>query len=946
MAIIYSYPETTQILLTDMLIGTSTIRVAGKKKNLTKNFTIETLGGFIHDNFPTQWGEITGTLSNQIDLQAALDSKQGNITLTTIGTSGVSTLIGDTLNIPNYLADMPTKTSDLTNDGEDGTNPFITALDIPPSITPNLQSVTDEGNTTTNQIIVESGQYKNSVGIADVRTENTTTGTSIYLSTDDGVVISNASGSGRIKADTIALGNNPDFQLPNKSGTFTIATIDDIPTLTSDLTNDGADGVNPFITLNDIPAGGLTSVGLTMPAAFSVANSPLTSDGTIAVAAAGTSAQYIRGDGQLATLPSGGGGGASVFYYLNGSIAASVATYKQLSNTAVIGAGTDFSITGNGLITQFLTDVGNPNRLQIPSGAWNFEMFFSMSSSGGTPKFYVELLKYNGATFTTIANNSTVPETITGGTSIDLYLSSLAVPETTLLLTDRLAIRVYIVNNSGGRTATLYTEDNHLCQIITTFASGISAINGLNSNNQYLSVGTTGTDFNISSVSETHTFNLPTASATNRGALSTTDWSAFNAKQNALTNPITGTGTINYLPKFTGASTLGDSAAQDNGTSIIIEKAISNSSAAPLMTRNLTPYSAPNYNQFSQIWLNSGGGIMAYIRNDGTFLTTNAVKSNYFQGAISGSATAPVLTVANGVGLFFPSSTDVAFTTASTERMRINAAGNVGIGTTAPAAKLQVNAPGALSTDLAFKIRNSADSLDLIKVNGLGQTSIGQGTATLTNMLTVQDVFSTSVAIEFRSDQNPRVGSTFNTSRILSGYSSGTASFLDLQYAGGAYPYTYTTGLRLNSAGNVGIGTTAPATLLDVNGVGTFIAYSTPTLLTKISGSYGQVITMARNGAGNNVGLGVAASGELSFYTNNVETIRIHSSGNLLIGTTTNIGSSKLTIESTTQGFLPPRMTNAQRIAIATPAVGLCVYCTDVVEGLYINKSTGWTYIG
>ena len=152
--------------------------------------------------------------------------------------------------------------------------------------------------------------------------------------------------------------------------------------------------------------------------------------------------------------------------------------------------------------------------------------------------------------------------------------------------------------------------------------------------------------------------------------------------------------------------------------------------------------------------------------------------------------------------------------------------------------------------------------------------------------------------------------------------------------------------MRITNTGNVGIGTTAPATLLDVNGVGTFIAYSTPTLLTKISGSYGQVITMARNGAGNNVGLGVAASGELSFYTNNVETIRIHSSGNLLIGTTTNIGSSKLTIESTTQGFLPPRMTNAQRIAIATPAVGLCVYCTDVVEGLYINKSTGWTYIG
>ncbi len=48
---------------------------------------------------------------------------------------------------------------------------------------------------------------------------------------------------------------------------------------------------------------GLTSVGLTMPAAFSVANSPLTSNGTIAVTGAGTTAQYVRGDGSLATFP-------------------------------------------------------------------------------------------------------------------------------------------------------------------------------------------------------------------------------------------------------------------------------------------------------------------------------------------------------------------------------------------------------------------------------------------------------------------------------------------------------------------------------------------------------------------------------------------------------------------------------------------------------------------
>jgi hypothetical protein len=51
---------------------------------------------------------------------------------------------------------------------------------------------------------------------------------------------------------------------------------------------------------------------------------------------------------------------------------------------------------------------------------------------------------------------------------------------------------------------------------------------------------------------------------------------------------------------------------------------------------------------------------------------------------------------------------------------------------------------------------------------------------------------------------------------------------------------------------------------------------------------------------------------------------------NLLIGTTTNIASSKLTVTSTTQGFLPPRMTTTQKNAIATPASGLVVYDTTL----------------
>lgn len=64
--------------------------------------------------------------------------------------------------------------------------------------------------------------------------------------------------------------------------------------------------------------------------------------------------------------------------------------------------------------------------------------------------------------------------------------------------------------------------------------SAVTSINGLANSAQTFQSGASGTDFNISSSGSMHTFNLPTASATNRGALSSADWSTFNGKENAL----------------------------------------------------------------------------------------------------------------------------------------------------------------------------------------------------------------------------------------------------------------------------------------------------------------------------------------------------------------------------------------------------------------------------
>lgn len=65
-------------------------------------------------------------------------------------------------------------------------------------------------------------------------------------------------------------------------------------------------------------------------------------------------------------------------------------------------------------------------------------------------------------------------------------------------------------------------------------STGISSLNGLTTATQTFATGTVGTDFNIVSASSTHTFNIPSSSASNRGLLTPTDWTTFNSKQPQL----------------------------------------------------------------------------------------------------------------------------------------------------------------------------------------------------------------------------------------------------------------------------------------------------------------------------------------------------------------------------------------------------------------------------
>jgi hypothetical protein len=419
-----------------------------------------------------------------------------------------------------------TEWGDITGDIEDQTD----LIDYISSqiTTPTLQVVTDEGNTTTNSIVItninndETIEISNqsiiisrtfdsesiTLGSASISTQNSDNSLSATLEPQN--LMFSKNGFNTFLKITDDLSNSRNYELPDASGTIALTT--DIPTNTSDLTNDGGDGVNPFITAADIPSA-VTSVGLTMPSAFSVTNSPITSTGDIAVTGAGLVSQYVRGDGTLANFPNSTGGGSSVNYYLNGSVSQGTFggdTYYQMSKTPILGAGTNFTRTngaGNGYIASFITDVGDPSQLNIPGGNWNIEFYFNASSGGGSPSFYAELYKVSATNvFTLIASDSLNPEGITNGTTVDQYFTSIPVPQTTLLVTDRLAVRIFV--NTGGRTITLHTENGNLSEVLTTFTTGLTALNGLTDQVQFFDVGTGATNFNISSSGDTHTFNL------------------------------------------------------------------------------------------------------------------------------------------------------------------------------------------------------------------------------------------------------------------------------------------------------------------------------------------------------------------------------------------------------------------------------------------------------
>ncbi len=92
---------------------------------------------------------------------------------------------------------------------------------------------------------------------------------------------------------------------------------------------------------------------------------------------------------------------------------------------------------------------------------------------------------------------------------------------------------------------------------------------------------------------------------------------------------------------------------------------------------------------------------------------------------------------------------------------------------------------------------------------------------------------------------------------------------------------------------------------------------------------------------GNAAGIINRESADLNLGTNNTTRVKIQSNGNVGINSSAVPSSALLEVKSTTQGFLPPVMTESQMLAIAAPVAGLTVY-NSTSECLFSYTGTTW----
>jgi hypothetical protein len=773
---------------------------------------------------------------------------------------------------PDYIKNkptIPTATSDLTNDGEDGINPFITAADV----TPQVQSDWDQ-------------------------------------------------------ADNQA----PDY-IKNKPT---------IPTATSDLTNDGENGVDPFITAADIPpvTGFVPYTGATDDVnlgEFGLLTGNVEFDNTPTNIPTTAGAMYWNdADGTADLILKGGNvklqvGQESVLRVVNKTatnINLLEANYQAVRVTGAQGqrlkvdlaqATTDnLSAETIGLVTEtinnnqegFITTSGlvrginTTGSLQGETWADGDILYLSPTTTGNVTKvkpvapnhlvivgYVVHAHVNQGSIFVKVDNGYELDElhnvkiTSAANNNVLAYTSA----------TD-------IWENKTVETALGYTPFQlpSLTSGSVLFSNGstIAQDNAQlfwNDTNNRLGIGTNAPTTALD-VNANYNFN------TGVGRI-------LNIKANSGPTVIAGFGTgMNFGLKI-GSGAVEDVAYID----VLNTQTFRSGDISLKVSQGSSPTEAMRISYLGNILL--GTSI-----NAGYKLDVNGT------ARVSGNATFG--TLGTGTGMFWD-----------------NTNNRLGIGTNAPAAKVtiqqsnQVYAPidlvnfdmalgiaadTSLISGLDFKNFNSTGQVrlmarnnqnDYIAINTYGTTAAG--TLFGINRTNIHAIFGQGT---FDSTKKLAIG-TFNVGDLILGTNN-------------------TERMRIFAGGNVAINTTTDAGYkLDVNGTARFsgiVRYNnTSSNYLNIDGSatgsnncvisnrFNQIQIVTNTGGGTpHIALLPASGGSVGINTSIIDV------------------SAITQINSTTKGFLPPRMTTTQKNAIATPAAGLVVYDTTDNKHYGYNGTT------
>jgi hypothetical protein len=287
-------------------------------------------------------------------------------------------------------------------------------------------------------------------------------------------------------------------------------------------------------------AAGVSSVGLSMPSAFTVGSSPITSSGTLAVTGAGTTLQYIDGTGALQTLPtrlesdslvatvrnqSGATMTKGTVVYISGAtgnkplISKALATGDATSAQTLGLLQTDIANNADGHIVI----IGNVTDLDTSALTEGQQLYLSGVTAGTytSTKPYAPIhLVYVAIVIRSHPTQGTLSVKIQNGFEMDeLHNVSAQSPANNDGLFWNASTSLWSKNTIGGVLG--YTPVTSARNIATT-----SPLVG-------------GGD-----LSADRTLSIPAATTSVNGYLTSTDWTTFNNKQAALNGSISGDLTI------------------------------------------------------------------------------------------------------------------------------------------------------------------------------------------------------------------------------------------------------------------------------------------------------------------------------------------------------------------------------------------------------------------